>query len=62
MAAVKLHPQIQKLKDSSLFRTRAWVNGAWIDADGGATIEVTSPADGSVLGTVPNLGAVEVRR
>jgi succinate-semialdehyde dehydrogenase/glutarate-semialdehyde dehydrogenase len=62
MAAVKLHPQIQKLKDSSLFRTRAYVNGAWIAADGGATIDVTNPADGSVLGTVPGLGAAEVRR
>jgi succinate-semialdehyde dehydrogenase/glutarate-semialdehyde dehydrogenase len=62
MAAVKLHPQIQKLKDSSLFRTQAFVAGAWIDADNGATIDVTNPADGSVLGSVPSLGAAEVRR
>jgi len=62
MAAVRLHPQVQKLRDSSLFRTKAYVDGGWIDADGGGTIDVTNPADGSVLGTVPNLGATEVRR
>jgi len=33
----------------------AYVGGEWITAD--EMIEVTDPADGSVIGTVPNLGA-----
>jgi succinate-semialdehyde dehydrogenase/glutarate-semialdehyde dehydrogenase len=43
-------------------RQQCYVNGEWIDADDGATFDVTNPADGSVLGTVPRLGAGETRR
>ena len=43
-------------------RQQCYVAGEWIDADDGATFEVTNPADGSVLGTVPRLGAGETRR
>ena len=43
-------------------RQQCYVDGEWIDADDGATFEVTNPADGSVLGTVPRLGAGETRR
>ncbi len=52
---------IDNLSDSSLFRTRAHVNGHWIDALNGAVIEVADPATGDVLGTVPNCGAEETR-
>ena len=51
-----------RLSDSSLFRQQCYVGGAWSDADGGATVEVTNPADGAVLGTVPDMGAAETRR
>ncbi|MDQ0313862.1 NAD-dependent succinate-semialdehyde dehydrogenase [Amorphus orientalis] len=50
------------LKDGSLFRTQAFVAGQWIDADSGATIDVTDPATGAVLGTVPDCGAAETKR
>ena len=50
------------LKDPTLLRQQCYVDGAWIDADGGGTVEVTNPATGAVLGTVPNLGAAETRR
>ena len=50
------------LKDSSLFRQQCNIGGEWQDADSGETIEVTNPADGSVLGTVPKMGAAETRR
>jgi succinate-semialdehyde dehydrogenase/glutarate-semialdehyde dehydrogenase len=43
-------------------RQQCYVKGEWIDADDGGTFEVTNPADGSVLGTVPRLGAEETRR
>jgi len=46
-----------KLQDSSLFRQQCHVNGAWVDAAGGATIPVTNPATGATLGTVPSIDA-----
>lgn len=51
-----------QLNDASLFRQKAYVDGAWVDADDGRTIKVNNPASGEILGTVPRLGALEVRR
>ncbi len=50
------------LNRPELFRQRCYINGHWVDADGGATIAVTNPATGEVLGTVPKLLADETRR
>jgi succinate-semialdehyde dehydrogenase/glutarate-semialdehyde dehydrogenase len=50
------------LKDPSLLRQQCYVDGAWIDADTGGKVDVTNPATGAVIGTVPNLGAAETRR
>jgi succinate-semialdehyde dehydrogenase/glutarate-semialdehyde dehydrogenase len=50
------------LKDNSLFIQQALVAGKWIDADDGSTIDVTNPATGKKLGTVPNCGAAETER
>jgi len=50
------------LGDSKLFRQQCYVDGQWVDADDGSTINVTNPADNSVLGTVPNFGAAETKR
>ncbi|MGH7957345.1 MAG: aldehyde dehydrogenase family protein, partial [Opitutaceae bacterium] len=41
-----------KLKDMSLLRTQAHLNGAWVDAANGETLEVRNPATGQNLGTV----------
>ncbi len=38
------------------------VAGEWIGADDGATVDVTNPADGSVIGTVPGSGRAETER
>ncbi len=51
-----------KLKDPSLLRQQCYVDGAWIDADAGGKLEVTNPATGEVIGTVPQLGVAETRR
>ncbi len=51
-----------QLKDPRLFRQQCYVDGAWIDADDGATIPVENPATGEVLGTIPKMGAAETRR
>ena len=34
------------LKDPKLFRTQAYVDGAWADAEGGKTFAVGNPASG----------------
>ena len=39
-----------------------YINGQWVDADSGKTIEVTNPATGEVIGTVPQMGAAETKR
>ena len=44
------------LKDPSLFTQQAYVGGEWVDAPDGKTEQVTNPATGEVLGTVPVLG------
>lgn len=50
------------MKDANLFREQCFINGVWCDADGGETIDVTNPASGAKLGTVPKMGANETRR
>jgi aspartate-semialdehyde dehydrogenase len=50
------------LDDTGLFREQAWIDGTWCDADGGEVIEVTDPADGSVIGTIPRMGPAETAR
>ena len=51
-----------KLKDSKLFRQQCYVDGKWTDADNRESIPVNNPADNSILGTVPKMGADETRR
>jgi succinate-semialdehyde dehydrogenase/glutarate-semialdehyde dehydrogenase len=50
------------LRDGALFRTRAYVDGVWVDADSGATFPVVNPATGEAIAHVPRLGAAETRR
>ena len=50
------------LKDKSLFRQQCYVGGKWVDADNGATINVTNPSNSNVVGSVPKLGAAETSR
>ena len=50
------------LKDPTLFRQQCYLDGAWVDARSGGKIEVTNPATGEVLGTVPSMDAAETRR
>jgi succinate-semialdehyde dehydrogenase/glutarate-semialdehyde dehydrogenase len=51
-----------KLTDSNLLRMQAYIGGKWENANGGATHEVTNPATGEKIGTVPDMGAAETRR
>jgi succinate-semialdehyde dehydrogenase / glutarate-semialdehyde dehydrogenase len=51
-----------QLKDPTLLRQQAYLDGNWCDADDGATIQVTNPATGETIGSVPKMGAAETRR
>ncbi len=50
------------INDSELLKTRAFVDGDWIDADDGETFAVTNPASGAVIADVAKCGAGETRR
>ncbi len=50
------------VNDTSLFRSQAYINGEWVDADSGDSVPVTNPADGNTLISVPDMGAAETRR
>ena len=47
------------LLDQNLFRTQCLINGRWRDAADKSVIEVVNPANGKLLGTVPNCGQAE---
>jgi len=49
-------------KTSHFMRQANLIDGAWVQADSGATIDVTNPATGLKLGTVPKSGKAETRR
>jgi succinate-semialdehyde dehydrogenase / glutarate-semialdehyde dehydrogenase len=51
-----------KLRDPDLLRTRAFIDGKWVDAAGGATLAVVNPATREPLGTVPDMGVPDTRR
>ncbi|EPL7596805.1 NADP-dependent succinate-semialdehyde dehydrogenase [Klebsiella aerogenes] len=50
-----------QLKDATLFRQQALIDGQWRDAQNGDVIAVTNPANGQQLGSVPKMGADETR-
>ena len=47
---------------ADLIRSSAFVDGRWVDADGGETFPVVNPATGETIVEVPRLGAPETRR
>jgi succinate-semialdehyde dehydrogenase/glutarate-semialdehyde dehydrogenase len=51
-----------ELKDPTLLRQQCYVNGQWIGADGGGSVDVSNPATGRKIGSVPQLGTAETRR
>src|SRR5690349_15402865 len=61
-AVVQSRSTVPPLKDPKLFRDRAYVDGAWVEADNRSRIDVDNPADGAMLGSVPNMGAAETKR
>ncbi|RDI75515.1 SSADH: succinate-semialdehyde dehydrogenase [Gaiella occulta] len=48
--------------ETDLLKTRAYIDGRWVDADSGATFPVVDPASGETIAEVPRMGAAETRR
>ena len=51
-----------QLSDKNLLKTKAYINGAWVDGDGGDTFAVTNPATGESIAEVASCGTAETRR
>jgi len=49
------------ISNKSLYNTKSFINGEWKDSENFETFEIVNPSDGSIIGTVPNLGEKEVR-
>ena len=50
------------LTDPSLLRSQAFIGGAWVNADDGATLTVRNPATGDTIGEIASVGEAETRR
>ncbi|MFQ5564870.1 MAG: NAD-dependent succinate-semialdehyde dehydrogenase [Paracoccaceae bacterium] len=51
-----------QIADKTLLKTQAFIDGKWVDADGGETLAVTNPANGEVIAEVASCGTAETRR
>jgi len=51
-----------QLSDEALLKTRAYINGEWVDGDDRGTFAVTNPANGETIAEVASCGAAETRR
>lgn len=50
------------LTDPRLLLQANYIDGKWVQADSGATVEVKNPATGELVGEVPAMGPAETRR
>jgi succinate-semialdehyde dehydrogenase/glutarate-semialdehyde dehydrogenase len=50
------------IKDQTLLRQQGFIDGAWHGAADGSVVVIRDPADGSVVGEVPVMGAAETRQ
>ena len=50
------------LKDTSLVKDKAYIDGEWVGADGGGSVPVVNPSTGEEISTVPDMGAAETAR
>lgn len=53
---------ISSLRDPTLLKSRSYATGTWCEATSGEVIEVTEPAYGSSIGSVPALSGTEVEQ
>ncbi|WPC05747.1 NAD-dependent succinate-semialdehyde dehydrogenase [Pseudomonas benzenivorans] len=47
---------------AQLFRQQAYIDGQWCDAQDASTQDIFNPANGALIGRVPNMGSAEAQR
>lgn len=47
---------------SSLLQSKAFIDGQWVEAADGATFPVVNPANGQVIGNVPNMAREDAEK
>ena len=52
---------MKNLKDKNLFREAGLIDGRWVAAGSGRTVDVVDPATQGVIGTVPDMAGPETR-
>jgi succinate-semialdehyde dehydrogenase/glutarate-semialdehyde dehydrogenase len=50
------------LKDPSLLKQQCYIDGQWLSADNGAVIDVSNPATGEHIASIPEMGTSEAQR
>ena len=60
MDAIKTQALRDLLKDKSLLKEQCYIDGKWVDSD--EKIDVTNPASGDVIASVPKLGAKDTKQ
>ena len=50
-----------ELRNPRLFQEACYIDGEWVQAASGQTINVDNPATGEIIGTVPKMGGAETR-
>lgn len=61
LAEMKARNELSQLNDPRLLRELGYIGGKWCSGPGGATLDVTNPADGAVLGAVAAFDAAGSR-
>ncbi len=51
-----------RLSNTKLLCNLGYINGIWLPADNGATLVVRNPANGELLGAIPDMGQAETLR
>jgi succinate-semialdehyde dehydrogenase / glutarate-semialdehyde dehydrogenase len=52
----------QVVSNSKWLKSQAFINGSWVQADSGKTMNVTNPFDNSLITNVPDMGQPETQR
>jgi succinate-semialdehyde dehydrogenase/glutarate-semialdehyde dehydrogenase len=50
------------LKDQDLLKSKAYINGHWIEAQSGESFEVFNPSTGELITTVPDMGVKDTKQ
>ena len=58
----KVSTMALSLKDPTLLKDKAYIDGAWVGADGGGSFAVKNPASGEKIIDLPDQGAAETKR